>query len=150
MFKCKDGVCPKTKLDACCFHCAEKDRCEDVCPSMNAACENMEEIIEENTLIEFNQTTQALVKSIADLTTRKKALEEKEKAMKDQLREAMERYGIKSADTPLLKLTYVASSMASTVDSPKLKRRYPTIAAECTKQTPRAAYVKVEVKGGGK
>lgn len=150
MFKCKDGVCPKSKLDACCFYCAERNRCDDACPSMGAACENMEEVSEENTLVAFNQTTQALVKSIADLTTRKKALEEKEKEMKDQLKAVMERYGIKSADTPFLKLTYVAATVASTIDSPKLKKKYPAIAAECSKETPRAAYVKVELKAGKK
>ena len=90
MFVCKDGVCTKTQLNTCCFHCPEKDHCDDCCGTCAAGCTLMDELNEENALLSFNSTNQKLIQSIADLTAQKKALEDQEKQMKDRLRRAME------------------------------------------------------------
>ena len=145
---CKDGNCPAHNTNACCYYCDEKSNCPDCCSNTPEDCGHAEELNDETALIGFNTQYMAVMKEIADVCGQKKALEEKEKKMKDQLKAAMEAYGIKSADTPLLKLTYVAATTQTTVNSAKLKKKYPAIAAEVSKTTPKSAYVKVEVKGG--
>ena len=72
--------------------------------------------------------------------------ENQEKKVKDKLREAMEAHGIKSIDNQLVKITYVAPTTAISIDSAKLKKRYPAIAEECSKSSPKAGYIKIEVK----
>jgi hypothetical protein len=60
----------------------------------------------------------------------------------------MEAYGIKKFTSDILNITYVAATKAESVDSTKLKAKYPAIAAECVKVSNRKAYIKVELKGG--
>lgn len=62
----------------------------------------------------------------------------------------MERFGIKKFESGILNLTYVEPTVAHGVDSAKLKKKYPEAAADCAKDTPRAAYVKITLKDGGK
>ena len=38
---------------------------------------------------------------------------------------------------------------ATSIDSAKLKKKYPDIASECSKTTAKAGYVKITLKGGG-
>ena len=79
----------------------------------------------------------------------KKAVEEQEKNLKAALLSAMERFGIKKFESGILNLTYMEPTVAHGVDSAKLKKKYPEAAADCAKDTPRAAYVKITLKDGG-
>ena len=105
---------------------------------------------EETALAVFQKTQLATLNAIADLTTQKKALEEQEKSMKAALFEAMEKYGIKKFESDVLNLTYVAPTVSHGIDTAKLKKRYPEAAADCAKDTPKAGYVKITLKGGEK
>ena len=60
--------------------------------------------------------------------------------------DAMEEYGVKMFDNDLLKVTYIAATTATSIDSAKLKKKYPAIAEECSKTSAKSAYVKVEIK----
>jgi len=143
MIKCLDGSCPKGK-DMCCFSCDEMETCEDACDLNHEDCENASE--EETALAEFQQGQVTVLKEIASIVTQKKQLEDQEKKLKDKLQEAMEKHGIKKFESDVLNITYVAPSTSTSIDSVKLKKKYPDIAEECSKTSNRKAYVKVSVK----
>lgn len=149
MIKCKlaqvDGNCPKGK-DICCHECEELKTCSSACGETDPSkCD--EAIFEGSTELEvFQNKAAATIKAISDIVTAKKDLEEKEKVMKEKLQAAMEQHGVKSFDNEVIKITYVAESVRNSVDSAKLKKNYPDIAAECNKASAVKAFVKIELK----
>jgi len=143
MIKCLDGSCPKGK-DMCCFSCDEREGCEDACDLNHEDCGNTSE--EETALAEFQEGQVTVLKEIANIVVQKKQLEDQEKELKEKLQEAMEKHGVKKFESDVLNITYVAASTSTSIDSPKLKKKYPDIAAECSKTSNRKAYVKVSVK----
>lgn len=143
MIKCLDGSCPKGK-GMCCFSCDERETCEDVCDLNHEDCGNATD--EETAIQEFQQGQVTVLKEIANIVTQKKQLEDQEKKLKDKLQEAMEKHGIKKFESDVLNITYVAPSTSTSIDSAKLKKKYPDIAEECSKTSNRKAYVKVSVK----
>lgn len=88
-----------------------------------------------------------IMQTIKGLVLQKKAIEAKEKEMKDKLKEIMEANAVKGFENPILKVTYIAQSSATTVDSAKLKAKYPEVYAACSKTSTKSAYIKIEVKG---
>lgn len=143
MIKCKQGIgeCGK---DMCCKSCEDKGTCDQVCESVDTDCEHAYE--GEFGIEVFKSQAAAIIKSISDIVTAKKALEDQEKTMKEKLQQAMEQYGVKSFDAGAVKMTYIEASTRNSIDSAKLKKNHPDIAAECAKSSPVKAYVKVEVK----
>ena len=147
MIKCKNE-CPLGKFVGCCKDCPEK-KCEDACTNDPATCgDSLPD--EETGLATFQSQQLAVLQQIADLVTAKKQIEAQEKELKDKLKEAMERCSIKKFDSDILKITYIAATTATSIDSAKLKKNYPDIASECSKTSNKSAYIKVEVKGDDK
>lgn len=145
MIKCKSGGCPHGK-EICCFDCDDLKCCEAAC-NMETADECEDAIFEGSTDLEvFQSKAAAVIQAIKDIATAKKDMEETEKQMKEQLQKAMEQYGVKSFDAGTVKMTYIEASTRNSIDSTKLKKKYPDIAAECSKTSSVKAYVKVEVK----
>jgi hypothetical protein len=147
MIKCKNS-CPTGQFEGCCFECDLKENCKDVCGSNPSECGDsiMDEVSEETGLQVFQQGQLAVLQKIADIVTAKKKLEEQEKELKEKLKEAMEKCNIKKFESDILNITYVAESTKTSIDSAKLKKKYPEIAAECSKTSKTSAYVKVTVK----
>ena len=94
----------------------------------------------------MKQEAAAVIKVIADLTLQKKQIEDQEKAMREKLREVMEKYGVKSFETPEIKFTYVAPTTRTSIDSTKLKKDLPDVAAKYSKTSKVSASVKITVK----
>ena len=147
MITCKNK-CPLEKFDGCCHSpCPHLTTCLDACGENHADCG--EAIYDEETaLATFKGTQLAALNAIASLTAHKKAIEEQEKQMKTALMEAMQKYGVKKFESDILNLTLVEPTTATSIDSAKLKKKYPDIAAECSKSSPKAGYVKVTLKDG--
>lgn len=147
MIKCKNP-CPLDRFEGCCFECDLKETCEEACELIPSECSDsiMDEVSEETGLQAFKQGQMAVLKQIADIITTKKKLEEQEAELKVKLKEAMEKYNIKKFESDILDITYVAESTKTSIDSTKLKKKYPEIAAECSKSIKTSAYVKVTVK----
>lgn len=147
MTKCMNE-CPLGKFDGCCYSCPEREDCTDSCSESveNCGCAIFNE---ETGLAEFEHQQMTIIKKIAEICTAKKQLEATEKEMKDKLKQAMELYGVKSLNNNLLKITYIEATTANSIDSTKLKKLHPDIAAECTKTSNKSAYIKVEVKADG-
>lgn len=147
MIKCKNA-CPTGQFEGCCFECDLKENCEEACQLNPSECgdSTMDEVSEETGLQVFQQSQLAVLQKIADIETAKKKLEEQEKELKEKLKEAMERCNIKKFESDILNITYVAETTATSIDSTKLKKKYPDIAEECSKTSKKSAYVKVTVK----
>lgn len=105
---------------------------------------------EESGLEVFRSQQIEVLQKIATIVNMKKQCEEQEKTLKDQLKQAMEQYGVKKFESDILNITYVAPSESVSVDTAQIKKKYPDIAKECSKTTKKSAYIKVEVKGGEK
>lgn len=143
MIKCKQGIgdCGK---DMCCKECEDQSTCDQICESVATDCDQAYDT--ETSLQVFKSSAAAVIKTITDIVIKKKALEDQEKSMKEKLQQAMEQYGVKSFDNEVLKVTYTAESVRNSIDSAKLKKKYPDIAAECNKSSAVKAFVKIEVK----
>lgn len=148
MIKCKIE-CPVGKFEGCCFFCTVKG-CKDKCNKAPSDCEdavNVEtEADEEKTLEAFKVNQIAVLKQISNLITQRKKIEETETQLKVKLQEAMEQYGIKKFESDVLNITYVTATTSTSIDSAKLKKLHPDIAAECSKTLNKKAYIKIEVK----
>lgn len=148
MIKCKNS-CPTGQFEGCCFECNIKTNCKEACGLNPSDCENatiIEKISEETGLQAFKQGQMAVLKQIADIITTKKKLEEQEAELKVKLKDAMEKYNIKKFESDILDITYVAESTKTSIDTTKLKKKYPEIAAECSKTSKTSAYVRVSIK----
>lgn len=153
MIKCKiaDGAnCGKV---ICCATCEEHLTCEECCPDIKSGdisnptdeCEEAEALAEE--MIDLNTQVPDVIKAITDICVQKKALEEQEKAMKKQLQEAMEQYGVKKFENEAVAFTYVAPTTRTSIDSARLKKEHPDIAEQYSKTSNVSASVRINVKG---
>lgn len=146
MIKCKQAVkfgsgCGKT---CCCLECEERGSCKDVCTAQRINCPDA---FNEETAVATMQTEAAtIIKAVADLTLKKKEIEEQEKKMRVQLVVAMEKYGVKSFENDDIKFTYVAPTTRTSIDSTKLKKDLPDVAAKYSKTSKVSASVKITVK----
>lgn len=148
MIRC-NNACPLQKFDGCCYSCPEFHTCSDACEENPNTC-NESIFDEEAGLQAFGMSQLATLNAIASLTAHKKAIEEQEKEMKAALYEAMRRYEIKKFESDVLNLTFVAPTTSTVIDSAKLKKKYPDIAADCSKPSNKAGYVKITLKDGKK
>lgn len=146
MIRC-ENTCPRGKFDGCCHKCPDFHTCPDVCQEDPNTCGSAA-FDEEAGLQAFQQSQLATLNAIASLTVRKKEIEEQEKTMKAALYSAMLQFGVKKFESDVLNLTLVDPTTTTGIDSIKLKKKYPDIAAECSKVTTKAGYVKIILKGG--
>lgn len=145
--KVATGNCPQN-LDICCGTCGFKNNCGNVCDSQTMDdyqnCPDAEVIT--NELIQFQSAVPDTIQKISDLMKQKKQMDDLEKQLKEQLVKAMEAYGVKSFETDLIKMTYVAPTTRTTVDSAKLKKFYPEEYEACVKTSNVSASVRVTLK----
>ncbi len=152
MMKCRQitrgEVFPTCGQDICCFYCDRKDLCEEACGDAKdgVAQKCQDAFSEETALISMKKDAAAVIKAIADLTIQKKKIEEQEKEMRAQLIKAMEQYGVKKFESGSVTFTYVAPTVRNSIDSVKLKKEQPDVAAKYTKTSNVSASVKIEVK----
>lgn len=152
MKKCRqalnDNTCEK---DCCCYYCEDYETCGYGCAKYvdkddleENGCE--EQFDEETALTEFNNNALSIMKQVAELNIQKKELEKQEKKVREALEVAMEQYGIKSFENDILKVTYVAATTKTSVDSAKLKKEQPDIYAKYSKTSDVKASVRISVK----
>lgn len=129
----------------CCFECDKKETCDAACQyASNEGCENLYE--EDTAMQAFNDKAMTLMKNIADLDRQKKALEEQDKQVREALKKAMDDFGIKSFENDILKVTFVAETTRTSIDSAKLKKDHPDIAEKYSKTSKVSASVRISVK----
>lgn len=144
MIKCKDYDC-KDYGDICCFNCVDRADCTSSCSEDPNKCgRSVTEDPQE--LTQFQSAVPDTIKQITSLVRAKKRMDEEEKALKQKLVEAMEAYGVKSFENEFIKMTYVAPTTRSTIDSTRLKKDHPDIAEQYSKTSNVSASVRVTVK----
>ena len=146
MIQCKNA-CPLGQFAGCCSCCPENQACQSACEEIPATCADAT-FDEETGLATFQKSQLATLEKIAALVNQKKALEDQEKTLKAALFAAMEKFGIKKFETDVLTLTYVAPTVSHGIDTAKVKKKFPDVAAACAKDTPKAGYVKITLKDG--
>ena len=129
----------------CCFECENLQFCNIACNlNSNDGCK---EVYEESTAMQvFNNKAMVLMKNIAELDKRKKALETQDKEVREALKKTMDEFGIKSFENDILKVTFVAETTRTSIDSAKLKKDYPEIAEKYSKTSKVSASVRIAVK----
>jgi len=145
---CKQATpetCPVAH-NICCGTCDMVKNCGLVCPEATIwqTCADAETITDE--MVQFETAAPEAIREITRLVVLKKELEEQEKLLKEQLVKAMEAYGVKSFDNGQIKLTYLAPTTRSTLDSTRLKKDHPDIVEEYTKVSNVSASVRITVK----
>lgn len=144
MVRCKDGNC-KDYGDICCFNCIERTDCQCSCSEDPNKCGNsVTENPQELTL--FQSKAIAIMHEIAELDRMKKQLEAKDKVVRQELQEAMDKYGVKKFENDILKVTYVEPTTRTTIDSARLKKELPAVAEKYTKTSQVKGSVRIEVK----
>lgn len=145
MIKCKQAMessaCGKV---CCCLECEEKETCKDVCTELSPDCEDV--FSEETALATMQTEAAAIIKGIVALTLQKKQIEDQEKEMRVQLMAAMEKHGVKSFENDDVKFTYVAPTTRTTIDSAKLRKDLPDVAAKYSKTSNVSASIQIKVK----
>ena len=143
MIKCKEFECDNGKGFICCCECDEI--CENSCTYFPSNCGNA--IKEENTeLTLFQSNAMAIMQEIANLDRMKKELDAKDKVMRQELQEVMDKYGVKKFENDILKITYVEPTTRTTIDSTRLKKELPAVAEKYSKISQVKGSVRIEVK----
>lgn len=100
----------------------------------------------------FEERYNLACKNLAEMVKQKKAFEEKEKEIKEQLEQVMDAYGIKSLENEFIKFTRIAENAGKqTIDVDAMKKKEPNLYEELLADYPKTtgkkkAYVKFETK----
>lgn len=129
--------------EICCCYCSDVKTCLDSCQDDPKVCG---ELIDETELQVMESAVPEAIRIITDITIQKQKLDEQEKLMRKKLLEAMETFGVKKFENERIAFTYVAPTTRTSIDSTKLKKKYPDIAEECSKVSNVSASVKISVK----
>lgn len=103
-----------------------------------------------NTELMKRVESEAIVRmtNLRDVLIQKKKMEESEKKLKAEIKEVLDKYGVKSISTPVLKITNVEGSKSTTIDLDAFKKLEPETYAKLLKDYPkvttRASYLKFE------
>lgn len=147
MVRCKEFSC--SQYEGCCHYCPELKDCRDACFAIPSACgQSYDDAVTEETtdLTLFQSKAMAIMQEIADLDKMKKQLEAKDKVMRQELQEAMDKYGVKKFENDILKITYVEPTTRTSIDSARLKKELPAIAEKYTKISQVKGSVRIDVK----
>lgn len=112
-------------------------------------CERNFILYEKKTMeLDFIDTEKILTvqRALKSLEARKKELEAEETEIKEALIRKMEENGVKSIDNNLFKITYIDSYSKESIDTTRLKKEKPEIAAEYIKVTTVKPSVRITLK----
>lgn len=146
--KCKIAIEEGTRCgkNICCFFCDDMANCDDACVGVDDPTKCSDFVQEETELQVMQSAVPEAIRIITEISIQKQKLEEQEKLMRKKLIEAMETYGVKKFENAQVAFTYVAPTTRTSIDSTKLKKKYPAIAEECSKVSNVSASVKITVK----
>lgn len=112
-------------------------------------CERKGEIYKQSEIIERNGDLATLAnveRYIKEIEVVKKHAEEKAAELRQRLMAVMEEKGMLSFESDEIKLTYVAPTTRQSIDSTRLKKELPEIAAQYTKESAVKASLRVTIK----
>ena len=104
----------------------------------------------DNKLTLFENKYMATMQNIADLEKTITQLEDTKKKVREELKQAMEFYGLRSVDNDILTMTLVAPSVSTTIDTTTLRREdpdtYDRLIEVYPKKTERKASIRMKIK----
>lgn len=86
------------------------------------------------------------LKKIAEFEKLAKEIKAKEDALKEEILQTMESFGILNIDTPELKISYVAPTNRETFDSKAFREDFADLYDEYVKIAPVKASIRIKVK----
>lgn len=145
--KIAGGSCPMA-LTICCATCGFKANCGNCCDSISMKIPEkcIEAEVSAPDIVAFQSAVPGTLQKITSLFEAKKQIDEQEKLLKAELLKAMEMYGIKSFENDHIKMTYVAPTTRTTIDTKRLKKDHPDIMEEYGKTLNVSASVRVALK----
>ena len=160
MVICKEAMenLPECGKEICCAYCDEAEKCKLACyivkndegeflPIDGAENCGYRKDAEDQTGVQvFESNAAAVIKGIADTVKQKKALEEQEASLREQLEKAMNECGVKKFENELLSITYVDATTRTSLDSKALKKDLPEIAEKYSKVSNVKASIKITIK----
>lgn len=103
-----------------------------------------------NELTEFEQANLVLMTKLAQSEQLVREVKEMQESYKRELKDAMQKYNIKSIDNDLVKVTVVPETESTTVDLKTFKEKepdeYDALLADYPKVVKRSSYVRIKVK----
>jgi predicted phage-related endonuclease len=139
-------LCVVTGTNVCCKGCEQLSTCGSACEDAFDLTRTCPDEIEPETKLQVFQREQIqVIQNMVDLLKAKKQLEETEKSVRSKLTEAMNAYGVKSFEGNGLKVTFVAPTTKTSVDSKKLKKEHPDVYRECSKISNVSASVRISL-----
>lgn len=93
---------------------------------------------------------QDVIARIVDLERDMKAIQDQEKTMREDLKAAMEEYGIVNLKTDDITVSYTAGGERETFDTAAFKADFAELYAKYTKKTAVSPTVKIALKGAKK
>ena len=146
MIKCREATCDYGNGDICCNECA-KVGCDMRCDYNHPMCGlSFVEETETTDLALFQSNAMVIMRKIAELDLQKKQLEAQDKAVRQELQAAMDKYGVKKFENDILKITYVEPTTRTSIDSARLKKELPAVAEKYSKISQVKGSVRIEVK----
>lgn len=148
MVRCKSesGLCHKQK-DICCSMCNELSECNRYCVDANPYECSLAESDGVTDELVFADKSVVVFKQIKEAIEQRKVFAEEEKRLKEVIKTLMEDYNIKEFESSGVRAVYMEEFVRTSVDSKKVKDKYPEIAMKCVKEQVVAPFVKVEVRG---
>lgn len=137
--------CPIDGMNKCCFNCLDSDGCNEKCEYTPDSCGRSDTVPDDLQVFENQYMT--VFQRIADFEKQKQRIDDEETALREQLYQAMTNYGFTDLDNDVLKIKVVAPTTQTKLDTAAIKKRYPEIAAECSKTSNVKGYVRITVKG---
>ena len=141
---CKD-LCPVDGANRCCYSCPNGERCKEFCSYEPETCGSMKDAPDD--LQVFQNQYMTVFQRIADFERQIQRINDEETALREQLYKAMTTYGFTDLENDILKIKVVAPTTQTKVDTAAIKKKYPAIAAECSKTSNVKGYVRITVKG---
>lgn len=131
----------------CCFSCPDREGCKDRCPLEPGCVDTCENRYEETEAVAKLETAALeVMKTIKTIAQQKEKLDEADKTARQQFADAMAKYGVKSFENSILKVTYIPASTKTTIDSKKLKAEKPAIYQQYSKTSTVKDSVRITVK----
>ena len=87
-----------------------------------------------------------VIQKLQELEIQAKSIKEKQDILKVNILEAMEKYGLTKWDNEVMTISYIAPTTRSSIDSAKLKKELPDVAAKYTKTSNVKSSIRVKLK----
>lgn len=87
-----------------------------------------------------------VIQKLQELEIQAKSIKEKQDTLKVSILEAMEKYGLTKWDNEVMTISYIAPTTRSSIDSAKLKKELPDVAAKYTKTSNVKSSIRVKLK----